>query len=157
MDFTKITDENYWCFGCFLKKGNVDVKALKDDADQIEYFIAAMSFKAGDKEISARLVQQMNYTWIVDGGMSSEDFKEMMNSEAVKKFTTAVSEKVNAAVEYLNTNFSKMKKDWKAAGVDVSKIDSFMRMSSSVLERLDKALANPTINKKSTPEYLNNM
>lgn len=108
MDFSKIENDKYWCFGTsFLKaNGTVDCAKLNNDISEIQYYYAAMMFDCDDVGFFVRLLPYSPAKWLFestdDYDVSKEDFEEFCKSKAFKKFIEVIPEKIQTSIGALS-------------------------------------------------------
>lgn len=94
IDFSRIQNDRYWVFGrqsCYVVGGRPNLEAakhLKDDLEQIEYYLAMAQFDCEDVTFNIRLMSS-KAEWIfeADGYQpTEEDFKALVKTEFFQKF-----------------------------------------------------------------------
>lgn len=151
MDFEpeNIVDEHYWSFGSFVSRdGKVDYKKLREDLEQIEYYLAAIVLETVDGEFFARLCQDVGYKWIFEVPRTVVDrrkcFEDFINGSVFKKFQDFAPEKIRRGFEALEELFENHREELERNSVDVELVENLISISKPILNKMDYAFDHIT-------------
>ena len=145
MDFSNISDDQYYCLGCrFFKDGVIDYKALAEELEEAKYYYAMFAFECEDVGFNARLLTYSPARWLFEGAdydATKEEFAELVKTETFKKFVSVLPDKIQTALGALQTVDEN---ELKRNGIKKEDVDKLANSSLKIMTIVKAGCKNPT-------------